>query len=237
MCTFIGLPSLYGDLENVFDREHKGLMPNWEATLTKIAHEEYMPLAANGTYKGVFLGDEICCGGVPLDDLATVLKSLRSLVGPEAILYTNECAEMSTWPSVPTELDYISMDTYGGFEPPGNATQSALQVQKFYTEHVFPKLADHQAALLVPGTFACSNTTYFPLDQQDALVAKSLELLYEWAKTEPKIAGFNPWHFHNRSGAQHPPPCDMELGLEALPNALKTMQTIGKEIVVNNARL
>lgn len=61
-------------------------------------HEEFAPLYANGTYSGVFLGDEICCAGVPLADLQQVLTMLRSLVGPDAILYTNECGEMASWP-------------------------------------------------------------------------------------------------------------------------------------------
>jgi hypothetical protein len=225
---------MYGSIENVFDRKNHGLLLGWEAALTKAIATEFAPLYANGTYRGIFLGDEICCGGVPLADLATVLKTLRGLVGPNAILYTNECHEMEDWSEVPTELDLISMDTYGGYEPPGNASKEVAQAKAFYEEHVFPKLGAHQSALLVPGTFACTNTTYFPLEQQDAVIAEKLRLYYEWAQTEPKIRGFNPWHFENRSSPQHPPPCDMQFGLVAMPAALKVMSEIGKQIVANN---
>ena len=59
------------------------------------------------------------------------------------------------------------------------------------------------------------------------------ERYYEWAITEPRIAGFNPWHFEKRGSPQHGPPCDMELGLVDLPNALSAMTKIGKDIVGN----
>lgn len=133
--------------------------------------------------------------------------------------------------AVPAELDYISMDVYAGYEPPGDPAKEVAAAKAFYETSVFPKLSGNQAALLVPGTFACSNLTYFPLEAQDKVVAQKLQLFYAWAQTEPKIAGFNPWHFHNRSSPQHPPPCDMQLGLEAMPTALGVMKQIGREIV------
>ena len=63
-----------------------------------------------------------------------------------------------------------------GYSPPGNAAAEVDAAKAFYTQHVFPKLANHQQALLVPGTFACSNLTYFPLAEQDEMVAKKLNL-------------------------------------------------------------
>ena len=58
---------------------------------------------------------------------------------------------------------------------------------------IFPKLHDHQKVMLVPGTFACSNLTYFPLDGQAKNLVEKLDGYFEWAKSDERIAGFNPW--------------------------------------------
>ena len=62
-----------------------------------------------------------------------------------------------------------------------------------YNNILFPKLHDHQQVLLVPGTFACSNLTYFALDDQAKNVVDKMEGYFKWAKAEKRIAGFNPW--------------------------------------------
>jgi hypothetical protein len=62
-----------------------------------------------------------------------------------------------------------------------------------YTDTIFPKLHAHQQVLLVPGIFACSNLTYFPLENQSTNLVKKLDGYMTWAKAEPRIAGFNPW--------------------------------------------
>ena len=51
------------------------------------------------------------------------------------------------------------------------------------------------------------------------------------AKAEPRIAGFTPWHFNNRSSPQHGPPCDMELGAVAMPDVVAKLKEIGEYIV------
>ena len=52
------------------------------------------PYMANNTLVGVFMGDEICCSNKACWDgqLAPVSAKLRALLGPKAILYTNECS-------------------------------------------------------------------------------------------------------------------------------------------------
>ena len=67
-----------------------------------------------------------------------------------------------------------------------------------YNNILFPKLHDHQQVLLVPGTFACSNLTYFALDDQAKNVVDKMEGYFKWAKAEKRIAGFNPWSAHSR---------------------------------------
>ena len=44
--------------------------------------------------------------------------------------------------------------------------------------------------LLVPGTFGCKD---IGLAKSDELVAEKLELYLQWAESDTRIAGFNPW--------------------------------------------
>ena len=49
--------------------------------------------------------------------------------------------------------------------------------------------------MLVPGTFACSNVSYFPLDQQARNNVDKLQGYFDWAKADTRVAGT----------ASHPP--------------------------------
>lgn len=99
----------------------------------------------------------------------------------------------------------------------------------FYHKTIYPKLHAHQQALFVPGVFGCdpvhcaAKQHSCPLDPQakqivisapiqpsacrDVTVWSGLTLhlvselqgFFEWAKNDTRIAGFNPWHFANRS--------------------------------------
>lgn len=133
----------------------------------------FQPLIANKTMVGVFFGDEICCGGVPLANLTTVVSRTRAVLGPDAILYTNECHELASWDAVPADLDLISIDAYAGYLPGTKGTAEVALVRTFYETVLYPKMQPHQQAMLVPGYFACSNLTFYPLDQQaQQIVAK-----------------------------------------------------------------
>ena len=55
----------------------------------------------------------------------------------------------------------------------------------------------------MPGTFACSNLTYFPLEGQAKNLVDKLDAYFTWSKAEKRIAGLNPWHFNNRSVVRH----------------------------------
>ena len=46
-------------------------------------------------------------------------------------------------------------------------------------------------------------------------------------------AGFNSWHFNNRSTAQHSLPYDMRLGAVAMPTVVAKLREIGSFIVNN----
>ena len=102
---------------------------------------------------------------------------------------------------VPPALNLISVDIYTGFLPgtgPGGGSEMdefTLAKQRF-TQYVFPKMAPHTQAMLVPGVFACSNATVagkpFTLEEQGARIVKKLDAFFGWAKEEPRIAGFWP---------------------------------------------
>ena len=119
---------------NVSDRSsgERGLLqPNWQKALAQWVGSR-RPLFANGTAIGVFVGDEMGCGGsrVTPSNMTAVLRALRALVGPSILLYSNDCVRSegsSLHPkggkpgmkytvdlkTVPPELDLISMDCYG----------------------------------------------------------------------------------------------------------------------------
>ena len=187
--------------------------------------------------RGVFLGDEGCCGATAAkcwaEGYGPLTRKIRQYLGPDAIIYANECLDITN-PSlnvteVPPDFDLISVDTYGGYLPGTNGTAEVAQAKKMY-DIIFGKLQGHQRVLLVPGTFGCSNTTFFPLAAQDRNVQDKLRAYFAWAKADARIAGFNPWHFSTRDHAQHNAPCDMELGAEVMPGAMGVLEEIGRYI-------
>jgi len=100
--------------DTVFDRDKKAVHPKWRAAVSRFT-SSLMPKLAASTALGVFLGDEICCGGTPYSNLSSVALALRKDLGAKAWLYTNECSEMAKWPSladggVPSALDAISVE-------------------------------------------------------------------------------------------------------------------------------
>ena len=102
-----------------------------------------------------------------------------------------ECANPNI-AEIPPAFNLISVDTYAGFTPGSSGLDEVKQAKAMY-DIIFPKLHPHQQAMLVPGTFACSNLSYFPLDDQAKNNVEKLEGYFSWAKQEKRIAGFNPW--------------------------------------------
>ena len=125
-------------------------------------------------------------------------------------------------------VDVSQVDTYAGYTPGSHGADEVAKAKLMYEDILFPKLHSHQKVLLVPGVFACTNFTYFPLALQDQNVADKMKAYFAWAQSEPRIAGFNPWHFNNRSKPQAHGACDMELGAVALPKTMATLKDIGQ---------
>lgn len=283
-----GVPSLFGDLtsaytnplyyDKIFLRHDKctpasypvcALAPEWEAAVEEMVRLQVAPGIANGTLLGVFLGDELCCEDTSQRTaqqcwttiIAPVADKLRALLGPQAILYTNECGGPAVWGfppggKVPAALDLISIDYYAGWLPhgascplsanatcPDGATDPPLSevtwMQQYLKTAMAPVMEAHQGVMLVPGTFGCHEVDAYgqrtPMSNEsmaEGIIAK-LDAYLSWAQKEPRIVGFNPWHFNNRNIGEgaHGAPCDMNVGIEALPGVLRKMQELGLAIV------
>ena len=92
-----------------------GMDAGWEVVLHKFATQVVLPRLANKTAIGVFLGDEICCRNSSCwhTTLNPISAKLRSLLGKEAILWSNECgipALFDKLDKIPPDLDWISID-------------------------------------------------------------------------------------------------------------------------------
>ena len=163
-----------------------------------------------------------------------------------------ECANPNI-AEIPPAFSLISVDTYAGFTPGSSGLDEVKQAKAMY-DIIFPKLHPHQQVMLVPGTFACSNLSYFPLDDQAKNNVEKLEGYFSWAKQEKRIAGFNPWvsaaapfassfsqrsccaqHYNTRAGAQSGPPCDMRLGASSMPTVVSKLKEIGHYIIAQSA--
>eukprot|EP00038_Savillea_parva_P021377 m.34506 g.34506 ORF g.34506 m.34506 type:complete len:301 (+) comp5144_c0_seq1:204-1106(+) len=209
------------------------LLPSWQDTL-KAWYTGILPQINNGTIVGVFIGDEICCHapacwGTVLTPLSAML---HQLFPPGSIIYPNECGDSIAPPltKFPDTITHVSIDYYAGYYPGSNGTTEAIKTREVLNSTVYPRLVSGQRVFLVPGTFACSNLSYMPLEASDEAVADKLNAYWDWADSDPNIAGFNPWHFNDRGHPQHPPPCDMQLGLVSLPKALSVARRIGQTI-------
>eukprot|EP01047_Picozoa_sp_COSAG01_P063329 COSAG01_NODE_8189_length_2885_cov_3.866834_3_plen_350_part_00 len=79
-------------LDPMNPRNESGLRPGWEAVVTSVITAAG-PLLRNGTVLGLFLGDELCCSGVPFANLTNVaaFAKRQMLQWGGGLVYTNEC--------------------------------------------------------------------------------------------------------------------------------------------------
>jgi hypothetical protein len=188
-------------VHGVFDRSHpkasglNGLHPGWLQNL-HIALHPVLPLLRSGQVLGIFMGDEIFCSNLPFSNYSAVLRELRALVGPAAVIWTNECGHPSgwpvaMWPSVPPELDWLSIDQYDVL----HGAEEVTMAQRYWSlKDVKSKLHPHTRLLAVPGTFACSDTKYMSLSDAQTQVEAKLSGYLSWAKQDDRLIGLWPWH-------------------------------------------
>ena len=83
-----------------------------------------------------------------------------------------------------------------------------------------------------------------PAYAQNETVA-ALQGLFEWAQTQPRIAGLCPWHYNDRCGLATPPrrchdakpPCDMDRGAASMPLVRAQLEKIGRAIISGSWRV
>jgi hypothetical protein len=178
------------------------------------------------------LGDELSTSGWPLTSLRAAAGLIHDKLGSlPHFVYTNEGGHRNGpvgWPSIPPELDFISVDGYGV----GAAEPEAQQ--RIFEESIFPKLRPHQRAVAVPGFVGCtqrpqqtcSNSSFervcfCKIDcanaterappgqkqryncsaaaQGESLVAK-LDAYEAWAAREPRLGGLMPYKWATDGG-------------------------------------
>lgn len=119
-----GIPSFYGDLPGSVFTRGVGLTDGWEPKLEALVKTDVLPHLGEGkAYRGFFLGDELCCGAGAKacweEGFGPLTAKLRVLLGPEAIIYANECGDIANpemnVTSVPPGFDLISVDAFAGY--------------------------------------------------------------------------------------------------------------------------
>ena len=79
---------------------HSMMCANWRERWLSVV-KALKPFIANGTYEGVFMGDELMDSGLPLSNLSSAVSLVRA-TWPEAVIYVNE--GVSSARSYPTSL-------------------------------------------------------------------------------------------------------------------------------------
>ena len=151
------------------------------------------------------------------------------------------------YPSVPASIDWVSIDYY-----PNEGTFAGAQ--RIYRERLFPRMQAHQRVLFVPPAFSCSpgssaafasraccnNATRDGANPPcggdcEAAQAGWARAAYDWARTEARFVGLNPW-FWEQPGAPSPsawPPNQADVpGLRWMTRVLRPLyEQMGREIV------
>lgn len=197
----------------------------------------------------VFLGDELCCAGVPLRNLTAVARHVRTLVGPRVLLWTNECpysfagddrSRPSYMSAVPPELDLISFDHYNETSPESEAEETFQLMERY----LYPRMANHQRAMLVPGTFGCKYGPHYtagyrkmqcgvPVATQDAAQTVKIMEYYKRAQADTRVVGLCPWHWFDWPQFFNSTQPQFGLGAVSFPKLRAALATIGHEIRSN----
>ncbi len=222
----------------------EGLASGWSRALDGFI-ARVGPLVRNGTVVGVFLGDELCCSGVPLANVTTVTDALKA-AWPDVATYLNECNTclygdasscdlVSRWAAVPASIDLVSVDLYDLRDDDGR--REVARARSFYERYLYPKMGAHQRAIGVPGTFAsdpagcAAKNVSCPLAAQAAQVVAKLDGYFAWGTSDARLVGYNPWHWRNRSSSMDPGSAwDLALGAVAMPDVVARLRAMGEYI-------
>jgi hypothetical protein len=180
--------------------------PQWKTLLNPLL-DDAMPWLEAGALRGIFLGDEVCCGGIPVSDLQVVASYVKGRINHTgAFLYVNECEDTFAGlggnlnqkgiayagyihgaNALPAAIDYVSADIY----TPNEATES-VAAKAVYERLIYPTLHPHQRVWLVPGLFGDVNTSQGVMEE---ILVQKLAGYWNWSLADDRIAGLNPWHW------------------------------------------
>ena len=106
-----------------------GLAPGWQAGLAELVQSAAASgVLSSGAVTGLFLGDEICCDGVPVANLSAAASfakaQLRKVGHGEALVYVNECknafiGKSCEYPATQDNCTPVTCWHCGGREYPG----------------------------------------------------------------------------------------------------------------------
>ena len=226
------------------------LLPDWEARWSAAVENVVLPLLANGTAMGVFMGDELVWNCLPPAQLQQAVNAARAALPANAIIWQNEAAMIqaphdtcgNTWAEyrIPTNLTWFSVDIYhmnGYVEGWVNSS-----VRAYYEKHIFPNLTDSQRAVLVPGAFG-SDVNHYPngtyvCDRAcyDDMLSRDAYDFAAWAMADARIAGLKVWNWggcKSCNGSHWTPPhtcCMDEIGCRDMPKQRAAWAAIGRAI-------
>ena len=164
------------------------------------------------------------------DTLVNLSQALRKEFPPPAILFGNFegawIAHGKLFPKVPESWDLCSADMYRNVDPTKRDGAGWPLAGELYAEHLLPKMAAHQKAVFVPGTFASPAT----LADDDTAAAAQLQLFLGAALNDTRIGGFS-------CGALRPLPQPLpRLMVRGCAQAVALRQSVGcGECLVHNA--
>ena len=82
-------------------------------------------------------------------------------------------------------LGYKKLDVSKGWDKLRTMSRDEVEQDRaFFNKEVFPRMAAHQRAGVIPGVFACSNLSYISLAESEAHVVAKLQAYWEWSQAE-----------------------------------------------------
>eukprot|EP01052_Picozoa_sp_SAG31_P026301 SAG31_NODE_2374_length_5842_cov_18.784433_1_plen_1112_part_00 len=133
------------------------------------------------------------------------------------------CADR-VWPSIPSQIDYISLDRYCRDDKYCNNSadviEEALDAAKEAQHYLIPLLQPHQRLWAVPGLFGPASARGAPARAEyDSLLVQKLERWLEVMRNDTRWVGLMGWHWPSMSSIAP----QYALGASAFPKLLQKL--------------
>jgi hypothetical protein len=157
------------------------------------------------------------------------------------------------WPSVPSALDFVSVDAYCGNQTDdrcgtcqgdfpsdpcrwqnGSSASKVVNltepewVRQYVENFMYPKMTVNQKIWVVPGLIAptaATPRTDFDLDAYDRLSLRKMEGYARWTAEDPRVVGWLPWHWASYDNGQ-PDVQPFTSGAESMPQTLRFIRSV-----------